>query len=250
MSLVCLGTSGNREHLAVTDSSDLTLPSTGWAIFVTFYYDTATEGTNHYMYSHGGPFGSNPALQIIVTPPNDKLRIILDQSGGNVLDGSSSNLIVTNGWNKGAIVYNGSGTVRINLNGTSTSFGGLGSVSTINPSGDLRIGDASFGASREFTGRLTHFAKFDRSFSTKDGETFTGMFISPAFAQTDKIWHVEMFNPANTFDLQNRVTTTITNGATFGQHSPTIYQGDTSYLPGAALPPGVTLQGGVQWTMA
>ena len=96
-------------------------------------------------------------------------------------------------------------------------------IGSITPAGNARIGDATHTTSREFNGRIAHASKWDRAFSSSDVERFTSILISPQFAQTDHIWHTEIFNSGNNYDLLNTITTSPV-GALYGDHAPATYQ--------------------------
>lgn len=253
MSLRCLGTGGNRERLDLVDSSPLSLPTGGWTVSCMFFPDSGVgANTFPWLYGHGSTTSSQHGCNIFVETSTAKVRIIVTDGFGVQWDFSSSNTINVNAWNHVAVVYPGAPaqTMRIHLNGVETSEPNGFELITLNPTGNARIGDATHGGGREWNGRICHPSKWDRGFSSSDASHFTSLLISPAFAQTDHIWHVPLWNATNHFDQLGAISTTPV-GALYGKHAPAEYPADEMYvLPVKLTAPPTAQKPTVQWSLA
>ncbi len=189
------------------------------------FYPDSTIGINSfsYIYAHGNPNNDGDDGIVIIINSAGNARVIITDLFGIQFDFTSSNLLVADEWNHVAVAYPGGTAVRTHLNGVSTSGSASFSLSTLNPPGNVRIGDANHGPDREFNGRIAHVSKWDRAFSSSDLNHFTSLLISPAFAQTDHIWHVPIWNSSFNGDQLNTITTSPV-GALYGNHAPATYQ--------------------------
>lgn len=249
MALDCLGTGGNREHLQLDDSSALDLPSSGWTLSFLIYPSTVV-GINlfSYFYSHGAPLGSVSAINLFVELGDATIRIIIDQTGGNLVDFNTTNAVNQDAWNSFAVAYNGT-IVTASLNGSSNGAAPP-SLGNVVPIGNARIGDASHNSGREFNGRIAHASKWDRAFQIAELNQMTEALISPEFYHENQIWHVPIWNASFNFDRLRAINTT-PQSALYGQHSPARYpSGNTYVLPINLTPPTGNLQAGAQWTFA
>jgi len=222
VALRCLGTGANREHLEITDSAALTLPSGGWTMSCMFYPDSGvTPNTFGYMYNHGDPNISVDSASILAD--SGGARLLLSDLFGIEVDIISSNAYNVDQWNHVVVVSESGGfNFRVHLNGTATTGTAVFAMGIINPTVAARIGDASFGAGREFGGRIAHVSKWDRAFSTTDANTLSSILLSPEFLQQDHIWHIPIWNSSFNFDILNTVTTT-PSSALYGNHAPAVY---------------------------
>lgn len=208
-----------NRYIELVDNSALDLPGSGWSMFAMFYPDTGfTPNTLGYIYSHGAPVSSVSAINIAKS--SSGIRVIIDQPAGTLADFTTSNNVVNDQWNAVSVVYNAT-NVFTTLNGTTTTASPP-SIGSITPSGNARIGYAVHAGTRQFNGRICHAAKFNRVLTVDERTRYTSIFVSPDFAQQDKIWHLPIWNSDFTFDQQQVLTVNQVSMA-FGPHAPASY---------------------------
>jgi hypothetical protein len=230
-------------YLSIADDSDLSWPSAGWTWCCTFFYDTSqTEQSFQYLYSHAQPLNDEDAFNVIIVSTgggNHGIRFILDWSIFTEADFTSSNDLVDDEWNSIMITYDGT-DIHMWLNGTLTTDS-PSALATINPSGSARIGYAVHGGSRVMRGRICHMAKWDRFFQDAEADSITTrpLHPSPVFWQNSRVWHTEIFDANNFFDMYGNVSISATS-MSYGDHAPMAYPAMPIPPPSAGAPPPPT----------
>lgn len=210
-----------NRYLEISGSgAPMEYPSTGWTISSFFYPDSGLPiNAFAYLHNHREPLINVHAVNMMVQASDSKVRLIVDVPAGTVVDFTSTNTIVANSWNAIAVSYDGSGNVKLWLNGTKTATV-VAPFGLVTPSGTAFIGHAAHGGSRQFNGRICHPAKWSRALTEDEGSRYSAQFISPQFAQNSANWHLEMFKGGTlAFDLTG-FTTVTENLMAYGEHAP------------------------------
>lgn len=220
-------------YLQVGGAGVASYPSTGWTVFCMFN-PTSSQNLFAYMHGHAQPLAAGVhAVNMLLN--SGRVRMIVDVSAGNVVDQNSTPSYVADVWNAAMIIWDGVSMVKIWLNGVKTQFV-ASAFGTVSPTVDVRIGYASHGGSRQFDGLICHSAKFARAFTDAEGERYTKIFVSPAFAQQNADFHVEAHRGGGlAFDLVGNSTVTEVGGMVYGPHAPASYPMDAEESIGAVI---------------
>lgn len=215
------------KYLSVGGGSFMNYPSGGWTLFGMFRPDSGISPPSFpYVIGHGTTSSGNHSVNVLVDhTTSSKLLLLVRVPAGLVVELWSSAAVVDDQWNAFAAVWDGVSVAKLWLNGVKVSVV-TSAFGTVTPGPDARIGYATHGGSRHFNGRICHPAKWSRDLTDDEGERYTGIFVSPQFAQQDADWHVEMFRGANlAFDLVGNATVVETS-MTYGPHAPADYPAD------------------------
>lgn len=232
----------STSYAQIADSAALDfIPADGWTMSFFLYPVSADPQTQFgYIYSHAPPLLNANAINLIRDgvpgPTYGRVRIVIDWPGGNLVDWQPGLALVDNQWNTLVVSYDAL-TLRMHINGVTASTVPP-SLPSVQPSTNARIGNSTASpiGSRWFPGRIAHAAQWSRAFPASDGEAWSGLFLSPEFAQNALDWHAPMFSNA-VWDMQGVVSITAAGGMQWRRHSPTISPFSQMQGRGSAIVP-------------
>lgn len=204
---------GTGTYIEMADNAALDLANTGW-IFQAFVYPESalTQQSFGYIYSHATPLATAFAFNVIRTSPGKAVRVIIDWSGGNLLDFTTTTaLLVDDTWNTVVVAYNGTNVFIGTGQGTAASMvvetASPPALPNITPAGVARIGYSVAGGSRNFAGRIAQVFKADIGASLTETQILAGTYRSSGFFPVTSAWRIPLQN-ATAFDEKNVLTVT------------------------------------------
>lgn len=220
---------GTLRYNTIGPAGSITYPSAEWTVFLMFNPDVAaSRNSQDYMYGHGQPSSSEDAVNITLngtagSGPVNTMRCRVESTASLKLLQNSVAVAVESTWNAFALVWDGT-NFQYYLNGVQETFSPASSVGTLTPSKVARFGQRDdLSATRAYSGLMCHVTMFDRDLTPDEGKRYTDIFVSPDFAQQNKLWHVALWNSDFNFDQQNVQTVTPTSMLFGGPHAPAAY---------------------------
>jgi hypothetical protein len=216
-------------HTDVGPAGTISYLSTGWSLFLMFHpRDDTLQNISAYLWSNDTPFQGRAAVNIYINGAGSGLFVQgtvhcrVESTVSAKLDSDTTSSYIPDQWNAIALTWDGT-NFHIFMNGAEQIIAPLDSVGTITPTKVGVIGvREDLNSARTYFGRICHVAQFNRSFTSSEGQRYTGIFVSPAFVQQDKVWHLPIWNADFNFDQQGIKTVTPTN-MLFGPHAPASY---------------------------
>lgn len=213
-------------HTDVGPAGTISYSSTGWTLFLMFHPEPAADQNGSaYLWSNDTPFQPRAAVNLYIDGTlfgSGKVHCRVESTVSAKLASDTTNPINDDQWNAIAVTWDGS-NFHIFLNGTEQIIAPLDTVGTITPTKVGVIGvREDLDVNRTYFGRICHVAQWDRAFTSDEGQLYTSIFVSPAFAQQNKLWHLPIWNADFNFDQQN-VKTVATTSMLYGPHAPASY---------------------------